>query len=144
MGPLFFIMAGLVLAVVAGAFVIGGGKGDKPKAQVPQRDGSGGYVSVKRKKVYKPQEPWTGEINRMYGTVAQGMSEAQVVAQFKPADVAHLTHSEYDGVRTLEFPDAPDQGGAFGTSAGVKLLVKVDMETGKVVWFQPPIRSNPE
>lgn len=136
-------MAGVVLAVIAGAFVLGGGDG-KDKTPTAQGQPGDGYVSVKRTRTWAPQEPWTGEINRMRGTVRQGMSEAEVLAQFKPPHVAHVAFSEYDGLRTLEFPDDANQGGAFGTSAGVKLLVKIDIQTGKVVWFQAPIRSTPQ
>ncbi len=137
---LFFIMGGVVLAAVAGALVIGGGE-DKPKPQA--KAGNSGYVSVKPKRNFKPQEPWTGEINGRHGTVRQGMSESQVIAQFKPPEVAQVTHDEYDGIRTLEFADDVGQGGIMRMGGGVKLIVKIDMKTNKVVWFRPPQRHDP-
>jgi hypothetical protein len=141
-GPVFFIMAGVVLVVIILAFIAGGGGGEKRTTGAEAR-GTGQYAP-RPKKVYPPQEPWTGQINDMTGTVRQGMHESQVIAQFNPPDVENVTFSEFNGIRTLEFADYAGQGGILRTGGGVKLLVKVDMATQRVVWFRPPKRIGEE
>jgi hypothetical protein len=141
-GSLFLVMSAVVLAVIAVAMVMGGGDDDKKKT-----DNAKGptvqYRSEKKPRVWPDVEPWTGEINRMHGTIRKGMSEREVIRQFKPPEVKNITHNEYDGIRTLEFADYAGQGGIMNTGGGVKLIVKIDIATGKVLWFQPPMRSAP-
>lgn len=135
-------MAVLVLAAIAGGIYYrqagraDGQAGDRRERT--DRSPTGGDAVDRRPPDYPTVEPWTGSIAGRTGALRTGMPLTRVREQFgQPA----AAHKQFDrGVLVLEYLDNPERAGAFRYSGGAALIVHVDLDTNRVVWFNPPDR----
>ncbi len=144
LGPLFWIMSAVVLAVIVVGFIWLG-----PKLSAGDHAGADAnrpvvYESVSRKdKPFPDVEPWTGEIGDKRGTVRQGMTRAELIAQFGRPEVTNTDFNRTTaGVDELEYYDEATSAGIMQAMGGRRLTVKIELSTDKVVWFMPPQDPN--
>jgi len=128
-GVLFAIMAAVVVAVIATAFVVGAGD-DEPAPGPDQPAASPEYVvkETTKRTDWPEVEPWQG--------LRLGMARGAVIAKFGEPNAR--TVMKYKSLETLEFHNSPDRVGMFGDAGGVRLTVYIDTDTNKVVYFTPP------
>lgn len=134
LGPIFFIMAGIVLAVIVGGFAVGAGLfsgKEEPKAQ-PQR------VDVMVDS--NPKSRWAGKVVPPWNGIAQGMTKSQVIAKLGSPQVFEGVY--HHGYEKLEYFDDPDRGYILTDAGGARLTVFCDVEPpNKVLYFIPPQRD---
>ena len=126
-GPLFGIMAAIVVAVIIVAFLAAGG--GKPEPGNDQHGMANTQVQKSGKKTdWDPVEPWHG--------VAVGMTRQAILDRFGEPNIRDKRG--YRGYEILEFYDNPELAGIIGNAGGTRLSVYIDLDTDRVVYFVPP------
>jgi len=143
LGPLFWIMAGVVLVVIVAGFIFMGPVGSGGN-EASQTSDTPREISVSRKnKPFPDVQPWTGTIGGQHGTVRQGMTRSEIVQQFGRAQIRRTDNSRTTaGVDIWEYYDDPEKAGILRSGGGRRLIVKIDKGSDKVVWFMPPQSNN--
>jgi len=129
LGVLFGIMAAIVVAVIAVAFLVTGGS-DKPAAGPDQPAVTDNTISKpSRKRTDWPDvEPWNG--------ISVGMDRSQIIDKLGPPNAQNV--AAYKSEERLEYYNNAERAGIFGDTGGVKLTIYIDTDTNKVVYFVPP------
>ena len=90
-------------------------------------------------KPFPEVEPWSGEIRGRQGRVSIGMSRQRLVDQFGPPDDEQTNFGRTrDGVDVLTWYAVGESARMFQAAASTGLIVKVDLDSNRVIWFKPP------
>ncbi|MFA7238201.1 MAG: hypothetical protein WC058_15175 [Phycisphaeraceae bacterium] len=127
-GPLFYIMGAIVLAVIVTAVIVTSGQAPPVTTSTRTQPGPPEYKSVKVNTKWPQATPWHG--------LEVGISRAQVLSMFGKPNIEEVNFAL--GHERLEFHDDPTRAGIFGGTGGTMLTVFIDNETQKVLFFIPP------
>ncbi|MHB1158007.1 MAG: hypothetical protein ACYC26_14365 [Phycisphaerales bacterium] len=127
-GPLFYIMGAIVLAVIVTAVIVTSGQAPPAATSTRTEPGPIEYRSVKVNTKWPKATPWHG--------LEVGISRAQVLSLFGKPNIEEVNFAL--GHERLEFHDDPTRAGIFGGTGGTMLTVFIDNETQKVLFFIPP------